>query len=99
MGGALVDATINVIDSDRAAYFAVAEAQAADIDRAVSAAREAFDNGPWPWLTHAERADYLRAIGELLATVRGHRRDLAARGGRAARLRERRAFGAQRTFD
>jgi len=34
------------------------------IDRAVSAAREAFDNGPWPRLTHAERAGYLRALGE-----------------------------------
>ena len=58
------DATIAVIDSDtEQVYFTVAEAQAADIDRAVSAAREAFDNGPWPWLTHAERAEYLRALG------------------------------------
>jgi acyl-CoA reductase-like NAD-dependent aldehyde dehydrogenase len=63
------DATISVIDSvTEQPYFAVAEAQAADIDRAVSAARAAFDGGPWPWLTHAERAGYLRAIGaELLA--------------------------------
>jgi aldehyde dehydrogenase (NAD+) len=58
------DATIEVIDSDtEQVYFNVPEAQAADIDRAVSAAREAFDHGPWPWLTHAERAGYLRAIG------------------------------------
>jgi acyl-CoA reductase-like NAD-dependent aldehyde dehydrogenase len=63
------DATISVIDSvTEQPYFEVAEAQAADIDRAVSAARAAFDGGPWPWLTHAERAGYLRAIGaELLA--------------------------------
>jgi aldehyde dehydrogenase (NAD+) len=40
----------------------VAEAQAADIDRAVTAARLAFDEGPWPRLAHAERAGYLRAI-------------------------------------
>jgi aldehyde dehydrogenase (NAD+) len=58
------DATISVIDSDtEQLYFTVPEAQAADIDRAVSAAREAFDSGPWPWLTHAQRAEYLRALG------------------------------------
>jgi aldehyde dehydrogenase (NAD+) len=58
------DATIKVIDSDtEQLYFSVPEAQAADIDRAVTAAKEAFDHGPWPWLTHAQRAEYLRAIG------------------------------------
>jgi aldehyde dehydrogenase (NAD+) len=46
------DAKINVIDSDtEQVYFTVAEAQAADISRAVQAAREAFDSGPWPWLS------------------------------------------------
>ena len=58
------EAKISVIDSDtERLYFTVPEAQAADISRAVGAAREAFDNGPWPWLTHEERAEYLRAIG------------------------------------
>jgi acyl-CoA reductase-like NAD-dependent aldehyde dehydrogenase len=58
------DAKISVIDSDtEQVYFTVPEAQAADISRAVDAAREAFDNGPWPWLTHEQRAEYLRAIG------------------------------------
>ena len=53
------DATIDVIDSaTEELFFTVAEAQAADIDRAVAAAREAFDNGPWPRMSHAERADY-----------------------------------------
>src|ERR1700678_2942021 len=62
------DATINVIDSDtEQLYFTVPEAQAADISRAVEAAREAFDNGPWPRLTHEQRAEYLRAIGAELA--------------------------------
>ena len=51
----------------RKTYFTVAEAQAADITRAVAAAREAFDAGPWPRLSHAERAGYLRAIGAELA--------------------------------
>lgn len=56
-------ATIDVIDSaTERPYFQVAEAQAADIDRAIAAAREAFDQGPWPRLSHAERAEYLRAF-------------------------------------
>ncbi len=58
------DATIKVIDSGtEELFFSVAEAQAADVSRAVEAARQAFDTGPWPQLTHAERAGYLRAIG------------------------------------
>jgi aldehyde dehydrogenase (NAD+) len=42
--------------------FRVAEAQDDDIDRAVTAARAAFDQGPWPRLSHAERAGFLRRI-------------------------------------
>jgi aldehyde dehydrogenase (NAD+) len=62
------DATIKVIDSGtEELYFSVAEAQAADISRAVEAARQAFDAGPWPQLSHAERAGYLRAIGAELS--------------------------------
>jgi acyl-CoA reductase-like NAD-dependent aldehyde dehydrogenase len=45
-------------------YVQVAEAKAADVDRAVAAARQAFDEGPWPFLAPAQRADYLRAIAE-----------------------------------
>jgi aldehyde dehydrogenase (NAD+) len=38
----------------------------ADIDAAVAAARDAFDNGIWPRLSHQERADIiLRAMGFL----------------------------------
>ena len=60
----LSDAMIKVTDSGtEELFFSVAEAQAVDISRAVEAAREAFDNGPWTQLTHAERAGYLRAIG------------------------------------
>ena len=47
-------------------FFTVAEAQEADMSRAVVAARAAFDHGPWPRLTHAERAQYLRAIASAL---------------------------------
>ncbi|HVN51645.1 MAG TPA: aldehyde dehydrogenase, partial [Acidimicrobiales bacterium] len=34
----------------------------ADIDKAVAAAREAFDLGPWPRMSPAERADVMAAI-------------------------------------
>jgi aldehyde dehydrogenase (NAD+) len=59
--------TIDVIDSNsEQLYFSVAEAQAPDMDRAVTAAREAFDRGPWPRMSHTERAGYLRAIADQL---------------------------------
>jgi betaine-aldehyde dehydrogenase len=41
-----------------------------DIDKAVKAARYAFDSGPWPRLTGAERAVYLRAIADKIAEKR-----------------------------
>jgi betaine-aldehyde dehydrogenase len=45
--------------------FATAPAGGAgDIDLAVKAARRAFDSGPWPRMTGAERARYLRAISD-----------------------------------
>jgi len=44
-------------------FLSVAEAQAADIDRAVGAARRAFDSGPWPRMAHSDRAAYLRRLG------------------------------------
>lgn len=43
-------------------YVQVAEAGKEDIERAISAARTAFDSGPWPRLSHAERGAYLRAM-------------------------------------
>src|SRR5207302_2147415 len=43
-----------------------AEAKEADMARAVGAARQAFDEGPWPRMTHAERAHYLRAMATAL---------------------------------
>lgn len=44
----------------------IAEARADDMANAVEAARKAFDHGPWPWLTHAERARYLIALADIL---------------------------------
>jgi acyl-CoA reductase-like NAD-dependent aldehyde dehydrogenase len=40
----------------------VGEATEADMDAAVVAARLAFDEGPWPRLSPAERADWLRRL-------------------------------------
>ena len=42
-------------------------AGAADVERAVAAAREAFDDGPWPRMTVAERAGALRRVADGLA--------------------------------
>jgi acyl-CoA reductase-like NAD-dependent aldehyde dehydrogenase len=57
------DARLDVVDSaTEEVYFSVAEASAADIDAAVTAAHRAFHEGPWPRLSHAERAGYLRAL-------------------------------------
>src|SRR5262249_5740289 len=62
------NAKIDVINSGNEELFTqVAEAQKADIDRAVAAARQAFDRGPWPRMKHAERAQYLRAISKEMA--------------------------------
>jgi aldehyde dehydrogenase (NAD+) len=62
------DATFDVISPATEELFVrVAEAQEADVNRAVSAARIAFDHGPWPRLSHSERAGYLRAIASELA--------------------------------
>lgn len=60
--------TIDVIDSGtEERYFSVAAADADDMARAVAAARTAFDEGPWPRMTHAERADVLSAMAKGLA--------------------------------
>src|SRR5438552_2363957 len=58
------DATVDVIDStSEDVYYTIAAAAPDDMARAVAAARHAFDEGPWARLTHAERAEYIRALG------------------------------------
>ena len=69
-------ATFDIITPSTEAVFGiVAEAQAADMARAVRAARTAFDEGPWPHMSHAERAEVLTAIA---GEVRRRAPDLAA---------------------
>jgi acyl-CoA reductase-like NAD-dependent aldehyde dehydrogenase len=65
-------ARIDVRDSaTEDVFLSVAEAQVEDVDRAVAAARKAFDDGPWPRMTHAERAGWLNKIAEGWTTRAG----------------------------
>src|SRR5450755_5029194 len=45
----------------------VAEGEAEDIDRAVRAARRAFDEGPWSRMTPSERSRIIWRIGDLIS--------------------------------
>lgn len=74
IGGAWVQpssaSVIDVINSGTEELFVqVAAAQEADVNRAVAAAREAFDSGPWPRMTHAERACFLTRLAGALEDV------------------------------
>ncbi|HUY22520.1 MAG TPA: aldehyde dehydrogenase [Acidimicrobiales bacterium] len=42
----------------------VPDATEADVDKAVALARDAFDNGPWPRMTPAERAEILTKVSQ-----------------------------------
>ncbi|MBA0773783.1 hypothetical protein Gotri_009036 [Gossypium trilobum] len=53
----------------------VAEGDAEDIDRAVAAARKAFDEGPWPKMTPYERSRIMLRFADL---VEKHSEELAA---------------------
>ena len=44
----------------------VPDASPADMDRAVAAARRAFDDGPWPRMTPAERAEGIKRLSGAL---------------------------------
>src|SRR5262249_1152812 len=52
----------------------VPEGSNADVDRAVAAARQAFDEGPWPRLSASERADLM---GKLQGALQSRAGDLA----------------------
>lgn len=44
----------------------IAECAAVDVDKAVAAAREAFDNGPWPRMSPAERKTVLQRFAAVI---------------------------------
>lgn len=71
IGGAWIEPAgggrIDVISAHSEQVIAsVAEASEADMDAAVTAARKAFDQGPWPRLSPAERAEWLQRLHKAL---------------------------------
>jgi len=105
IGGGWVDPsstdTIDVKDStNERVFLSVAEAKAPDIDRAVAAARSAFDQGPWARTTHRERAEYLRAIANGLRERAADFGDLWPReSGVLHAVAQHAAIGGAATFD
>jgi acyl-CoA reductase-like NAD-dependent aldehyde dehydrogenase len=95
------DSTIDVIDSGtEELFFQVAEARAEDMARAVEAARTAFDEGSWTALSHADRAQYLRALGDAVM----ERADAVAEAwtretGTIHRITQHGAIGAKMSFE
>lgn len=62
--------TFDVLDcSTEEVVATVAKASSEDMQRAINAAREAFDDGPWPRLSPQERAVYLEKIAERLEAL------------------------------
>ncbi|MET7612475.1 aldehyde dehydrogenase family protein, partial [Streptomyces seoulensis] len=67
-------ATREILDpADGKPFAVVAEGGAEDVDRAVAAARRAFDEGPWPHTPVAERAALLRRVAGQGVRARGGR--------------------------
>lgn len=63
---------IEVVSPHTEQVFATAVAAGpADVDKAVAAARRAFDEGPWPRMAPAERIAAVRRIADLYAPQRG----------------------------
>lgn len=71
IGGQWVDSiggeTFDVLDPvSNTNYATCAAGQKADIDRAVAAAKDAFDNGPWPTMKPRDRFRILNKISDLV---------------------------------
>ncbi|NBR90824.1 MAG: aldehyde dehydrogenase family protein, partial [Rhodobacteraceae bacterium] len=65
------EAMFDVVDpANRQVFHQVARGGAEDVDAAVKAARTAFDDGPWPRFSGAERGSILRKMGDLIAERR-----------------------------
>ncbi|KHK97830.1 aldehyde dehydrogenase [Microbacterium mangrovi] len=47
-------------------FYRIAETTPSDMDRAIAAARRAFDDSPWPFLEPHQRGEYLRKIAARL---------------------------------
>ncbi|WP_421733610.1 5-carboxymethyl-2-hydroxymuconate semialdehyde dehydrogenase [Cellulomonas sp.] len=71
IGGAHVDSTdgstFAVLDPvSNETYLHAAAGKAADVDRAVAAARQAFEEGPWPQLLPRERSRVLHRVADIV---------------------------------
>ncbi len=65
-------ATIEVVSPHTESVIChVVSAGPADVDRAVAAARAAFDDGPWPRLSAAERIKAVGRLGPSIKNVAG----------------------------
>ncbi|WP_029897785.1 betaine-aldehyde dehydrogenase [Desulfohalovibrio reitneri] len=64
-------ATVNIINPfDQSVIAEVPEGGREDAQVAIAAARDAFDNGPWPHLPAAERGEAVRRLADLIARDR-----------------------------
>lgn len=54
----------------------VPSATVGDTNRAIAAARRAFDEGPWPYMKPAERAGYVRRLGQIIMSRAAELREL-----------------------
>ncbi|PWT77999.1 MAG: betaine-aldehyde dehydrogenase, partial [Chloroflexi bacterium] len=78
----------------------VALAEAEDVDRAVAAARRAFDDGPWPRLPAAERGRKLASVSRLIRERLAALAELESRNsGKALADSRDEVAGAARTFE
>ncbi|MEM6585937.1 MAG: aldehyde dehydrogenase family protein [Pseudomonadota bacterium] len=69
------DARVNVVNpSDGSVLGAFGDASAEDVDRAVAAARKAFEEGPWGTMKPGERAALIHACADAMAA---HHEELA----------------------
>jgi acyl-CoA reductase-like NAD-dependent aldehyde dehydrogenase len=59
----------------------VAKAGREDAQRAVEAARRAFDEGPWPKMSGKERAEKLRQVAEIITARSAEIAEIEARDG------------------
>ncbi|GAA3840226.1 aldehyde dehydrogenase [Sphaerisporangium flaviroseum] len=81
IGGDWVDpagtATIDVISPHTEEVIGrVPDGTPSDMDRAVAAARQAFDNGPWPRMSMAERAEVVGKLAGLYAARQAEMADI-----------------------
>src|SRR4051794_900431 len=70
------DAVLDVVSPhSEQVIMTFADASTADMDRAIAAARRAFDTGPWPRMSAAERGAILLKMADI---IRGRLPELAA---------------------